>query len=147
MRSHFPSDIGVMTSSVWDTIPGGQSLIEWFGRVPHFHDAEVLDISIASKTRTFVRIHTWIMTDKVDDRGYFVTERHAIVTVSLDEVTYIALTNFNVRPGIIFDLEVSSIEDGFQVVWSGSYGVSGTLRAKRICIDFEPGTPESCAGA
>jgi hypothetical protein len=85
-----------MTSSALSTIPGGQSLIEWFGRVPHFHDAEVLDISIEAKTPSFVKTHAWVMTDKVDDRGYFVTERHAIVTISLDEVTYIALSNFNV---------------------------------------------------
>jgi len=138
----FPLDLSTMTSSVWDTIPGGQSLIEWFGRVPRFHDAEVLDISIAAKTPSFVRIHTWIMIDKVDDRGYFVTERHAVVTVSLDEVTYIALYDFNL-PGIIFDLELSRFEDGFQILWSGSYGVAGTLRAKRIRLDFAPGKPKS----
>jgi hypothetical protein len=131
-----------MTRSAWGAIPGGQSLLEWFGRVPRFHDAEVLDISVAAKTPSFVRIHTWIMTDKVDDRGYFATDRHAVVTISFDEVTSITLNNFNVMPGIIFDLEVSSTEDGFQVIWSGSYGVTGMLRAKRISVDFEPGKPE-----
>jgi Immunity protein 50 len=127
-----------MTNSTWETIPGGQSLIEWLGRAPRFHDAEVLDISISAKTLSFIRIHTWNMTDKVDDRGYFVTERHAVVTISLNEVTSIALNGFDVMPGIIFDLEVSSIEDGFPVAWSGSYGVAGILRAKRISVDFEP---------
>jgi len=63
-----------MTSPVWDTITGGQSLIEWFGRIPRFHDAEVVDISIAAKTPTIIRIRAWIMTDRVDDRGYFVLD-------------------------------------------------------------------------
>ncbi len=120
------------------TVPGGQSLIQWFGRVPRFRDAEVLDITIAAGMPSVLRIHTWISTDKVDDRGKSVTDRHAIVTVSLDEVTYIALTDFNMMPGIIFDLEMSRFEDEFQIFWFGSYGVAGTLRARRIHIDFQP---------
>ena len=130
----------VRPTSAWDKIPGGQSLIEWLGRIPRFHDAEVLDIRLTGKATSFVRIHTWIMTDEVDDRGYFVLDRHAIVTVSLDEITYIALTDFHL-PGIIFDLEMSCVDDGFQILWSGSYGVAGTIRAKRIRLDFEPGKP------
>ena len=83
------------------------------------------------------------MTDTVDDRGFFITDRHATVTMSLDEVTHVALSDFNMVPGIIFDLEVPRFEDGLQVLWSGSYGVAGTLRAKRMHIHFEPGKPKS----
>lgn len=30
-------------------IPGGDALVEWFGRVPRFHDAELLEINVSGK--------------------------------------------------------------------------------------------------
>ena len=48
----------------------------------------------------------------------FVLDRQAIVTVSPDQVTYIALTDFDLMPGIIFDLKISRYKDGLQILWS-----------------------------
>jgi len=35
----------------------------------------------------------------------------------------VALTEFNL-PGIIFDLQITKADPGFELCWSGSYGVS-----------------------
>jgi hypothetical protein len=129
-----------MTDTALLEIPGGQALVAWFGHVPHFHDANLLDINLASKGTSTLRIHTWQMTDKVDDRGYYVLDKHIVVAIELKDVTYVALTEFNL-PGIIFDLEITKADPGFELCWSGSYGVSGTLRAQRISIDLRPGEP------
>ncbi len=83
-------------------IPGGQALIDWFGGVPRFHDAKLLDIRLVSKGTSTVHIHAWRTTDQVDDRGYFVLDKHVMVDFDLQEVTFVALTEFNL-PGIIFD--------------------------------------------
>ena len=32
-------------NSVLQDIPGGKALFDWFGRVPRFHDAELLEIA------------------------------------------------------------------------------------------------------
>jgi hypothetical protein len=129
-----------MPESVWDRIPGGQALIDWFGRVHRFHDAELFEINLASTGSSVLRMRTFQMTDKVDDRGYFILEKHAVVTITLDQVTHVSLTSFNL-PGIVFDLEVTRFEDVLQVAWSGSYGVEGTLRAKHLQIGFVPLKP------
>ena len=46
-------------------------------------------------------------------------DKHAVVTIALETVTYVGLTDFNL-PGIIFDLEITRIDSGFQLEWDGS---------------------------
>jgi hypothetical protein len=87
-----------------------------------------------------MRVHTWQMTNKVDARGYIELDRYVVVTITLEEVTDITLTEFNL-PGIIFDLEVTKADESMQLAWSGSYGAAGTLRAKKMRFDLQPGKP------
>jgi len=61
------------------------------------------------------------MTGKIDEAGHYVLDKPAVVTVTLNDVTDIALGDFNL-PGIIFDLNVTRLEDGFELTWTGSYG-------------------------
>ena len=129
-----------MAEEVLRSIPGGQALIDWFGRVHRFHDADLFEIILASNGSSVLRMRTFQMTDKVDDKGYFILEKHAVVTITLDQVTHAALTNFNL-PGIVSDLEITRFEDQFQVAWYGSYGVEGTLRTKHLQISFVPAKP------
>jgi len=115
-------------------------LLAWFGRVPRFHDAELLEITLASKGESVLRIHTWEMTNQVDDRGYFVLDKHVVVTITLHSVTEISLSDFDL-PGIIGSLEVTSQDGVYQLEWDGSYGVSGTLSAKQMQMELKPGKP------
>jgi hypothetical protein len=85
-----------------DAIPGWQALVEWFGGVPRFHDANLLDVRLASGGPSVLTIHAWRMTEEVDDQGYFVLDKHVTVTITLDDVTEVTLTHFNL-PGIIFE--------------------------------------------
>lgn len=130
-------------------ILGGQSLIDWFGYVPNFHDAEVLSIDLRSKGLSILRIHTWRMTEEVDDRGFFVLDRYVVVTVTLNVVRYVALSDFNL-PGIIHYLEITKTEvgteytgaeTGTQLTWTGNYGIEGTLKARQVRFDLQPGKP------
>jgi hypothetical protein len=122
-------------------VPGGPTLIEWFGRVPHFHDAELLEINLASQGKSTLRIHAFRMTDEVDERGYYVLDKHVVVTITLEGVTHVSLNDFNLV-GIIGDLEVIAVPGGVQLAWDGSYGVQGTLCAQQMRIDLQPGKPE-----
>ena len=131
-----------MTSeSILHDIPGGKALLEWFGRVPHFHDAEVLDIVLASQRPSILRIHTWNMTNEVDAQGYFILEKHAVVVITLEEATQVTLYNFDL-PGIIGFLEITKNEAGYLFDWDASYGVAGTLQARRASFDLVPGKPQ-----
>lgn len=126
-------------------VPGGSELIEWFGGVPHFHDGELLSIELRNPGLSRLRIHAWRMTDEVDEDGYYVLDRHAVVTLVLDEVTHVELFGFH-EPGIILDLAILEVEDGYQVEWGSSCGVEGMLRARRLRIELQPGKPVTSSG-
>jgi hypothetical protein len=128
------------TETSLHNIPGGRELVDWFGHVPRFHDANILGISLTSDGQSSLRIHAFRMTNEVDDKGYYVLDRHVVVTITLEAVTYVNLSDFNL-PGIISGLGVSAAEGNIQLAWTGSYGVEGTIRAKQVRFDLQPGKP------
>ncbi len=130
------------STSVLHDIPGGNALFEWFGRVPRFHDSKLLEITVSSNGAGLLRIHAWSMTDEVDAKGYFVLDKHAIVTLTLEGVTAINCTDFDMVPGIIFDLEITKVDEHFRVEWDASYGVTGLITARRVRIGLVPGKPD-----
>jgi len=83
--------------------------------VPRFHDAELLEIGFSSKGAGLLRIHAWNMTDKVNAQGYYLLDRHAVVTLDLDDVSAINCTDFNMVPGIISELEIAKVDDRFRI--------------------------------
>ena len=60
--------------------------MRWFGQVPSFHDAEILSLHLHRKGPSVLRLHGWINTGEVGQSGYFVLDRHAVVTFTLSEV-------------------------------------------------------------
>ncbi|ARM91980.1 hypothetical protein RHEC894_PD00476 (plasmid) [Rhizobium sp. CIAT894] len=130
------------STSILHDIPGGKPLLEWFGRVPRFHDAKLLEIAFSNSGAGLLRIHAWNMTDEVDAAGYFVLDKHAIVTLTLEGVSAINCTDFDMAPGIIFDLEITKVDEHFRVEWDASYGVTGLVTARHIRINLEPGKPD-----
>ena len=89
-----------------------------------------------------LRIHAWNMTDEVDAKGYFVLDKHAIVTLTLEGVSAINCADFDMVPGIIFDLEITKVDEHFRVEWSASYGVTGFVTARHVRINLVPGKPD-----
>ena len=71
-------------------LAGGAQVIEWFGFIPSFHDASLDKIEINNGTVT-MRLKAFRMTNEVDDRGYFVLDRHALVSLHFSRVSGIAL--------------------------------------------------------
>lgn len=55
------------------------------GGWPSFHDANVVAAASASG-RQSVTIHVFIMTDRADENGYYITERHHLVELVMTEV-------------------------------------------------------------
>ncbi|HVJ40509.1 MAG TPA: hypothetical protein VM639_03380 [Dongiaceae bacterium] len=128
--------------SVLKDVPGSEALVRWFGRLPRFHDAYLLEISFFGKGSGLLRIHAWNMTDQVDAQGYFVLDKHAVVILALEGVNAINLTDCDMLPGIIFDLEITKAGEHFRIEWSESYGVNGFIIAKQIQVTLEPGQPK-----
>lgn len=127
--------------TIFHEIPGGPAFVDWFGCVPRFHDATLLAINLASRTESTLVIHTWRITDVVDDAGFVVLDRHVVVTIAMEAIRCVSLNYFNKLPAIIFDLGLARVRDRFELTWNSSYGVEGTLQAKQMRIGFVPGKP------
>jgi len=65
-------------------IPGAADLAAFFGYWPTFHDAEVLTIALDRYSGCRVVIHAFRMTSGVDSAGYYVLDKHAIVTFIIE---------------------------------------------------------------
>jgi len=127
--------------SMLHNLPGGRALIEWFGGAPRFHDAELLELTFSNKGSGLMRLHAWNMTDQVDDEGYFINDKHAIVTLLLEGVRSINCVDFDMKPGIIYDLKITAVDELYRVEWSASYGLEGSITAKGVQINLMPGKP------
>jgi hypothetical protein len=131
-----------MSTSALPEIPGGPSLIDWFGCVPGFHDANLLKIQLNSGGEGELRIHAWNMTRETDDKGYFILDKHAVVTFHLKGIRMIECFDFHMVPGIIFEFDVTKTNELFHIEWSSSYGVAGTIHAEEIAVRLQPGKPD-----
>jgi hypothetical protein len=131
-----------MHRSILHDMPGGTALFDWFGRVPHFHDAELLEVTLSTKGSGLLRIHTWEITDNLDAHGYYVLDKHVVVTLALEGISVVDCADFDMAPGIIFDLAITRAEQRFRIEWSASYGVAGSIVAKQVRVILEPGRPD-----
>jgi hypothetical protein len=127
-----------MTEIPTDAIPGATDLVAWFGRFPRFHDANVVDFQIRADGFGHLKAKAFKMTDKVDEKGYFILEKHCTVTLFFDEITFVNLTGFQPGGAIISDVNIKTESDEFDIAVESSYGFQGSLRSRKLRISFEP---------
>lgn len=133
----------MMQPALLQSIPGANELIAWFdGQLPTFHDAEVLSIHLNRHEASTIRIHTWRNTRRVRADGHFIYDKHVIVTFVLDAIHDIELVGFN-HQNVLTDLALEATNDGISILLAGIFGVDGTLVAKSLRIELEPGPPSS----
>ena len=122
---------------VLSLIAGAAELSLWFGCWPSFHDAEIVSLSLNRQGISTLQLHAWRRTEKLDDHGYYVQEKHVFVSLRMEEIIALTLLDFN-HQNVIFGLSFSRIEDGFEIVLDPCYGLSGTITARKLSVDFEP---------
>lgn len=137
-------------ASVYESIHGGSDLLKWFGRVPSFHDAEILSLALDHAGPSRLVLHGWNMMKGPD--GYFVAEKGAVVTFVLKEITDLQLEGFT-RQNVIDELCLSRIRpdfgvsrhdpqtdspDVFEILLEHCYGLSGYIRALSVSVSFVP---------
>ena len=101
-------------------IIGGAPLVERFGHWPTFHDAEIirftLDRSGSNGPSAEMLVHTWAMTGKVDDRGYYALEKHTLVRFVFDRLIACELSDFN-HQNVLFGLKIEGQDvDGERIL-------------------------------
>ncbi|ARQ58088.1 MULTISPECIES: Imm50 family immunity protein [Rhizobium] len=88
----------------YEKIAGGPELLAWFGQKPTFHDAEILSLSLNRTGVSELTIHGWIATDGVDQDGYCILDKHAVVTFAFEDIMDLQLDGFshqNVINGLV----------------------------------------------
>lgn len=121
-------------------IPGADSVIAWFGYWPSFHDAEVVEIHLNRSGRSWISLHAWDMTSEVDEKGYFVLDKHAVVTFELENVKDVDLAELSPR-SVILDLFSEPIENGFRLNLDPCCGPAGSIIAEHVSVSIRPGKP------
>ena len=122
-----------------EQIPGARALHDWFGYWPSFHDAEVVSISLNRESDSTLSVHTWQMTDRVDERGFYVLQKHVKVEFTLNDISALELSGFNDQ-NVLFGLVLSQGPEGYELQLDPCYGLAGSITAKRIAIQIEPQT-------
>lgn len=147
MRAAEPNEAGARlpgtTVELLNAIPGGSRLMEWFdGSVPSFHDAEVLSLVLErTRARCTIKIHTFQMTSEIDVNGFFVLDKHTLVSFHLEGVTNLELNDFN-HQNAIYGLALSRTADqSIRLELDQCYGLFGFVEASVLRIDLEPGKP------
>jgi hypothetical protein len=130
-------------------IPGAAEVVAWFAYWPSFHDAEVLSITLDRSHPSRVVIHTFRRTSDVDARGYYVRDKHAIVTFVLEGflldhegITNTQIDYFNAQ-NVLSSAAVKKTVEGYDLELYGIYGVSASFSVERIRVELSPGMPES----
>ena len=83
-------------------------------------------------------------TNELDERGYFLLTKHALVTFSLngfvadvDGVTNTRLDFFN-HQNMLNSARVERIAAGYLLTLEGSFGVDGSISCESMSVDLEP---------
>jgi hypothetical protein len=144
--------------SIIENLPGGPELLAWFGHVPSFHDAEIISLHLDRSGPSTLRIHTWDATGRVDSKGFYILEKDVVVTFILEEVESLELESFS-HQNVIGGLESNGIKaeassfgmqwiqpptprpDLYEVVLHPCFGLSGTIRARRVSSALAPAEP------
>jgi hypothetical protein len=116
-------------------------LVDRFGRWPSFHDAEVLSLNLNRRAPISpsceMVIHAWIMTNQVDSRGYFMLEKHTLVTLRLEELIESQFLDFN-HQNCLSDLwvveEIFENEPALRVQFPSNYGLEGSALCRRVVV-------------
>lgn len=142
-------------ASIYREVPGGLELVRWFGEVSSFHDAEIISLEFSRRGIRRLGVHGFLMSDKIDERGFGVHEKHAVVTFALEDIMDLQLDGFSPQ-NVIFGLQLQRATDrgranyyclaespqDIEIELEPCYGLHGVIRAKRISISFEPGLPD-----
>jgi hypothetical protein len=109
-----------------------QALSDHFGYWPSFHDANVISYTGPTADRQTVDLvlHTWEMTSEVDTKGYYVLQKHVLITFRFAGVHAASLERFD-SANILFGLNITraSDADSFHVELDSVMDMSGDFSA------------------
>lgn len=125
-----------------------KSIKDVFGYLPSFHDAEIKGFIMNTYFKKELNyscpiieftVHCWEMTNEIDNNGYYIQQKHNLVTFRFEDIYNVELdgyNNQNVVSSIDFKL-LETNEKGFtpiQVEINPNYGLGGSFKALTCSI-------------
>jgi len=77
------------------------------------------------------------MTSEVDESGYFILDKHALVTFNLISVREQNFSEWN-HQNALMGLDISTTLNGHRLEMEAAYGVDGYVVANHIAIEVQP---------
>lgn len=110
---------------------GAEKIIEWFGRWPSFHDAEIVSFYLARSGPSLLRIYP-----------YF-PEKPATVGFVLEDIVDLELFQFSPQ-NVVFGLIMKKTKNEggetiFRLELFPCFGLAGKIDAKSVRVELIPG--------
>jgi len=138
-------------SEIAPLIIGSEKLTSIFDEWPSFHDAEVHELHfvqghIDTEDQVYefpsltIKLHLWLMTSDVDQKGYLVLTKHTLTTMKFYDVNNFKMEGFNHQNAIFgLGIEQKARDEGgptpyFAVDFEPSFGIGATFICSRIEI-------------
>tara|TARA_R110000868_G_C10933928_1_gene766568 strand:- start:43 stop:438 length:396 start_codon:yes stop_codon:yes gene_type:complete len=119
-------------------LPGADALESWFGFFPTFHDAEVVNIDLnRDPSPSVIRIKAFSITDKIDNRGYFVLENFIFVDLVFTGIYYLSISDWN-HQNVLSGISVVREDFGYALSFEATFGLDGKISARTIEIKLNP---------
>ncbi|MCM8813407.1 MAG: immunity 50 family protein [Candidatus Omnitrophica bacterium] len=115
-------------------IKNSTPVVEYFGKWPSFHDAEITKIEI-NREGILLKIlfYLFIMSKNIDSRGHYVLEKKSYIEMQFSGIEELKLFDFNVQ-NVIAGLIIKSAAGGKKYIEiEPCYGLYGSF----MCRDIE----------
>ena len=127
-----------MSPELAGRIPGASSLIAWFGHFPSFHDGTVLEFALDLSRGGRIVIEAHRMSREVDDNGFFVLDKHCVVTFLLKDVRRAEIEFDDAGIDIVFRFKIAEQGEGFGIDLESVNGCNARLVLNTLSLSFEP---------
>jgi hypothetical protein len=133
-----------MDETVLERINGADAVIEWFGRWPSFHDAEVIEFRLLRDGLSRLAVHAWRTLPEVDADGYYKLDKHAVITFLISNIKDLELAgeDFN-RQNVLRGLTLENADGRIKIQLWPSYGIGGYIVAGIVTVEMAPGEPSA----
>ena len=120
-------------------IPGAESVANWFGGWPSFHDAEIMTLHIDRERRlSFMRIRAFSTGDRTNSSGQFIRERDALVVFEFTGIRSVRIEGEDADvQNVISSLLVEQVSDGYRLLLGPCYGIAGEFVVKELKVRLE----------
>ena len=123
-------------------LPGAASLIDLYGNVPGFHDAEVRELRLSAKSESTIKISN-LFPD-------IFSQAHVLVTLTIREIVHIQLDGFSPR-NILYWLRTRPAvakpdqerfysrkrkDDDLELELGATFGIGGSLVCNGISVTW-----------